>query len=118
MSRIIYQHQVCGIVTLDQGSSMDRKLCDIVFTVNITVDYGEQLTIPSEAVLDSGMRQVVFVALADGYFEPREVKLGTRMENQYIVLSGIKSGEKVVTSGNFLIDSESRLSSATSDMKH
>jgi len=85
--------------------------------VDLIVDYGQQLTLPTEAVMDSGTRQLVFIAKPGGFFEPREVKLGARLDNQYIVLSGIKLGEKVVTSGNFLIDSESRLSSVTDVMK-
>ena len=86
--------------------------------VDLSVEYGEHLTLPTEAVMDSGTRQLVFIARPGGYFEPREVKLGARLDNQYIVLSGIKQGELVVTSGNFLIDSESRLSSVTDGMKH
>jgi len=86
--------------------------------VDLIVDYGEQLTVPTEAVMDSGTRQLVFIARPGGYFEPREVKLGARLDNQYIVISGIRLGEQIVTSGNFLIDSESRLSSVTDGMKH
>lgn len=84
--------------------------------VELTIDYGDQLLIPAEAVLESGTRQLVFIAHPDGYFEPRELKLGARVEQQYIVLSGLKPGEIVVTSGNFLLDSESRLSSVTGGM--
>ncbi|MFQ5723161.1 MAG: efflux RND transporter periplasmic adaptor subunit [Terriglobia bacterium] len=91
---------------------------DMFADVEIKIDYGVQTLVPSEAVLDSGLRQIVFVAQPGGFFEPREVQLGARLENQYIVLEGLKPGETVVTSGNFLIDSESRLSSATGGMSH
>ena len=86
--------------------------------VMLNIDYGNQVVVPQAAVLDSGERQTVFVALADGYFEPREIKTGAKVDEKVIVLSGLKPGETIVTSGNFLIDSESRLSSAMGGMKH
>ncbi len=84
--------------------------------VQLNVDYGANIVVPAEAVLDSGSRQTVFVAKGNGYFEPRDIKVGPRIDNQFVVLSGLKPGETIVTSGNFLIDSESRLSAATGDM--
>ena len=89
---------------------------DMYATAELKIDYGRRLSIPQEAVLDSGTEQVVFVALEGGYFESRKVQLGDRVDNQVIVLSGLKAGEKIVTSGNFLIDSESTLKSALSGM--
>ena len=86
--------------------------------VELKINYGTQTLIPSEAVLDSGLRQIVFIAKPDGFFEPREVQLGARLENQYIVLSGLEPGQTIVTSGNFLIDSESRLSTAAGGISH
>ena len=83
---------------------------------DLKIDYGQRLAIPQEAVLDSGAEQMVFVALEGGYFEPRKVVLGDRVDNRVIVLSGLKAGEKIVTSGNFLIDSESKLKSAAGGM--
>lgn len=82
----------------------------------LKIDYGVQTLVPSEAVLDSGTRQMVFLAKPGGYFEPREVKVGARFDDQIVILSGLNPGEKIVASGNFLIDSESRLSSATGGM--
>ncbi len=82
----------------------------------LKIDYGTQLLIPSEAVLNSGTRQVVFVAKPGGYFEPREIKVGDQFDGNYVVLAGLKSGEKIVASGNFLIDSESRLGTAMQGM--
>jgi len=67
-------------------------------------------------VMDSGSEQTVFVALNDGYFAPRKVQLGTKVDNKYIVLAGLKPGERLVTSGNFLIDSESKLKYASGSM--
>jgi membrane fusion protein, copper/silver efflux system len=84
--------------------------------VELKVDYGRHVIVPQEAVLDSGAAQTVFVARAEGYFEPRAVLLGAQVENNVIILNGLKAGERVVTSANFLIDSESRLKSATNGM--
>jgi Cu(I)/Ag(I) efflux system membrane fusion protein/cobalt-zinc-cadmium efflux system membrane fusion protein len=82
--------------------------------VNVTVDVnmGKQLTIPVGGVLQSGSRQIVFVDRGSGYLEPREVQLGPQANDEYIVLKGLKAGERIVTSANFLIDSESQLQAA------
>ncbi len=89
---------------------------DMYANAGLKIDYGRQLSIPQEAVLDSGADQIVFVALDGGYFESRKVKLGDRVDDRVIVLNGLKAGERIVTSGNFLIDSESTLKSAVSGM--
>ncbi len=89
---------------------------DMWANVTLKIEYGAQLSVPAGAVLDSGIEQIVFVALGDGYFEPRKIRLGAAVDNRYIVLDGLKRGEKIVTSGNFLIDSESKLKSALSGM--
>jgi RND family efflux transporter MFP subunit len=73
---------------------------------------GTQLVIPATGVLQSGTRQVVFVNRGDGYLEPREVELGARAGDDFVVLKGLKEGEEIVTSANFLIDSESQLQAA------
>ena len=86
--------------------------------VELKVDYGRQLVVPQEAVLDSGQQQTVFVAEPGGHFTPRVVTLGARVDGRVIVLSGLREGESIVTSGNFLIDSESRLKSAMGGMQH
>lgn len=73
--------------------------------------------VPDEAVLRSGERSLVFVALGEGRFAPREVTLGSRDDrNRYEVTSGLKTGETVVTSGQFLLDSESQLREAIAKM--
>ncbi|HET7625716.1 MAG TPA: efflux RND transporter periplasmic adaptor subunit [Verrucomicrobiae bacterium] len=75
------------------------------------------LLVPDVAVLRSGERNTVFVALGGGKFEPREVVLGPRAENnKYEVLSGLSEGERVVTSAQFMLDSESRLREAVQKM--
>jgi len=86
--------------------------------VQLQVNYGKQLVVPQEAVLDSGERQTVFVAAGDGHFVPRAVKIGPQVEGKDVILSGLQPGEVIVSSGNFLIDSESQLKDAMSGMQH
>ncbi|UCG14878.1 MAG: efflux RND transporter periplasmic adaptor subunit [Deltaproteobacteria bacterium] len=77
----------------------------------------DSVVIPQEAVIDSGIRKIVFVALGKGKFEPREVKLGLEgNENEFQVLSGVRQGEKIVVSAQFMLDSESRLREAIQKM--
>lgn len=73
--------------------------------------------VPSEAVIRTGRRNIVFIALGGGKFEPREIVLGPEGENgEYHVLAGLKGGEKIVTSAQFLLDSESRIQEAIQKM--
>ena len=85
-------------------------------TAVMTVDLGEQLTVPVEAVFATGERKLIFVDRGQGLFEPRDVVLGIKADDVYAVESGVTEGEQVVTSGNFLIDSESRLKAALQGM--
>ena len=87
---------------------------DMYLNAQIKIDLGERLTVPESAVMDSGNRRIVFIADGKGFFEPREVVLGAKSEDYYQVKSGLVEGEKVVTSGNFLIDSESKLKASLS----
>jgi RND family efflux transporter MFP subunit len=70
------------------------------------------VTVPAEAVLDSGLKKTVFVDRGNGYFEPRRVETGWRAGDRVEILKGLMPGERVVISGNFLLDSESRMTSA------
>ena len=72
-------------------------------------DLGEKLAVPEEAVMDSGTRKIVYIAEPNGYFEPKEVELGPKVQGYYQVLKGLTENQIVVTSGNFLVDSESKL---------
>ena len=78
---------------------------------------GYQVTVPREAVLNSGERKIVFLDRGNGYFEPREVVTGQATDDRIEIKSGLEAGERIVTSGNFLIDSESRLKSAIQGME-
>lgn len=69
----------------------------------------DSLVVPRSAVLDTGTRKLVYIAKADGVFEAREIQTGTPSDERYPVLAGLKAGEEVVTNGNFLIDSQTRL---------
>ena len=82
--------------------------------VNVTLQLsmGTQLVIPASGALQSGTRQLVFVDHGEGNLEPREVQLGPMVHEQYVVLRGLKEGERIVTSANFLLDSESQLQAA------
>jgi RND family efflux transporter MFP subunit len=80
--------------------------------VDLKVPMGRELVIPASGVLQSGTRQIAFVERSDGYLEPREVQLGSRVGDDFIVQKGLKAGEQIVTSANFLIDSESQLQAA------
>jgi len=84
--------------------------------VELKVRLGRKLAVPEEAVLNAGTRQYVFVDLGDGRFEPREVRLGPKADAYVAVLEGLREGERVVTSANFLIDSESKLRAALTAM--
>jgi len=84
--------------------------------VELQISRGERLVVPSTAVLDSGTEQLVFVDRGQGMFEPRKVTTGVRTRDWYEILEGIEPGDPVVTSGNFLIDSESNLKAATGMM--
>lgn len=78
---------------------------------------GDRLVIPQEAVIDSGMRKIVFVSLGKGRFAPREVVTGVEGDNYEVqVLDGLSEGERIVVSGQFLLDSESRLREAIQKM--
>ena len=85
---------------------------DVDFLVNIP----SKLTVPAEAVLNSGDHKTVFIDRGNGYLEPRQVKTGEREGDRIQILSGLSGGERVVTSGNFLVDSESQMKAAASGM--
>lgn len=88
----------------------DGVLKPQMFTnVEIKINLGGRLAIPSEAVIDTGERQIVYVDKGEGNFEPREVLLGVRTDGWVEITGGIRAGEKVAASANFLIDSEAQL---------
>lgn len=84
--------------------------------VVIRAALGRRLAVPEEAVLETGARRLVFVQAAPGRYEPREISTGAEGEDAVEVVSGLKEGEIVATSASFLLDSESRLKAAISEM--
>ncbi|PYX11701.1 MAG: efflux RND transporter periplasmic adaptor subunit [Acidobacteria bacterium] len=80
--------------------------------VRAKVPMGRQLVIPSSAAFHSGTKNLVFVHRGEGNIEPHEVELGPQVGNEIVVTKGIKAGEEIVTSANFLIDSEAQLQAA------
>ncbi len=98
------------------NSTDDLLRPEMYGSVELRVPLGERLVIPKTAILDSGRRQRVFVAAGDGRLTPREVKLGDRVDDYVEVREGLQPGERVVTSANFLVDSESQLQGAESMM--
>jgi membrane fusion protein, copper/silver efflux system len=80
--------------------------------VGLRIDLPEAATIPPDAVVDSGLRKTVFVDRGDGWFEPRAIETGWRFGDRVEVVKGLAPGERVVVSGTFLVDSESRMKAA------
>jgi len=85
---------------------------EMYVNVSMKVAIAESVVIPDSAVMNTGLRQIVFVGTRGDQFEPREVKTGSRSRGLTQVLSGVEAGEKVVVRANFLLDSESRLRAA------
>jgi len=84
---------------------------DMFVDVELPVSMSAGLTVPVDAVIDSGQEQRVFVQGADGVFEPRKVQTGWRSGDRVEIVEGLREGERVVAAGTFLVDSESRLKS-------
>src|SRR5579864_7005480 len=97
------------IVFLNSGLQLKPGM---FVNVALKVPMGPQLVIPASGVLQSGTRQIAFVERSDGYLDPREVELGPHIGDDFVVAKGLKAGERIVTSANFLIDSESQLQAA------
>jgi len=105
-------------VRFELANPHDKLKPEMFANVEISVPLGDRLAIPEGAVIDTGVRKVVIVDRGSGYFEPREVKLGAKAGEIFEVIDGLKAGERVVTSANFLIDSESKLKEAVGGVGH
>jgi membrane fusion protein, copper/silver efflux system len=81
--------------------------------VEIPIDVPPVVVVPADAIVDSGLRKIVFVDRGNGYFEPRQVETGWRIGGEVEITRGLMTGEQIVISGTFLIDSESRMRTAT-----
>ena len=89
-----------------------KLLLGMFVNVRLGLPLGDQLAIPASGVFQSGTRQIAFVDHGGGYFEPRDIEVGARAGDDFVVLKGLKAGERIVTSANFLIDSESQLAAS------
>ena len=93
---------------------------DMWVTADISLGGARKLTVPTEAVLDSGTRKTVFVDRGNGYFEPRGVETGATFSDgsgqRVEIVKGLKAGDRIVTSGTFLLNSESQMKSAAGGM--
>jgi Cu(I)/Ag(I) efflux system membrane fusion protein len=103
-------------VRFELPNSHGKLKPEMYANVEIKVHLGQKLTVPEGAIIDTGLRQLAIIDKGNGYFEPREVKVGSKVDNYYEVIKGLKAGERVVTSANFLIDSESKLKEAVGGM--
>ncbi len=86
---------------------------EMFINAQIKVSLGEKLAVPESAVLDTGLRKIVYLSEENNTLESREITIGQKAEGYYEVMEGLKEGDIVITSGNFLIDSESRLKNAS-----
>ena len=80
--------------------------------VSIQVPLGKRLVIPASGALQAGTREIAFINHGEGYLEPREIEIGPRLDDHVVVLKGLRSGDKIVSSANFLVDSEAQLQAA------
>ena len=107
-------------VTLKVRLEMDNPGFALKPGMFVDVEFPIQLpatvNVPVDAIMDSGLKQTIFVDRGNGYFEPRRVKTGWRLGDRVEIVEGLEPGERIVISGNFLIDSESRMRLAAAGM--
>lgn len=105
--------QECGMrlepVGKRKQSDFGKKGIDIGISESSLPNHQGVLAVPHSAVLYTGLRNLVYVEKEEGNYEPREVELGPKADGYYHVISGLKYGERIVTNGNFLIDSQMQL---------
>jgi len=103
-----------GTVRIELANDPGRPVLkpDMYATVTIDVDLGERLAVPASAVVYTGPRRLVFVDHGEGRLTPTEIRTGLRADDYYEVLEGLQAGDRIVTAGNFLVASESRIRSA------
>lgn len=94
---------------IDLKDNRSELKANMFATVSIHAQLGEVLLVPRDAVMDTGLRKIVFVQTGDGVFQPREIQTSWETDEGFEVISGLKAGERIVVSGNFLLDSESRV---------
>ena len=123
-----YQAQVSDVLPLFDTTTRTLKMRlemdnpgfvlrpDMFVDIELPIRLPPAVTVPADAILDSGFKKTVFIDLGKGLFEPREVETGWRFNNQVEIIKGLNPGERIAISGTFLIDSESRLELAAAGM--
>jgi membrane fusion protein, copper/silver efflux system len=101
-----------GRVRIDVENKDFKLLPEMYVDVELSLDLGEGLAVPVPAVLPTGEHNIIFVDKGGGKLEPRFIELGRQYGGFYAVQSGVKEGERVVTSANFLIDAEAQVQGA------
>jgi RND family efflux transporter MFP subunit len=99
-------------VRIDVANSDFKLRPDMFVDVDLNLDVGEKLAVPAEAVLPTGLHNIVFVDKGEGRLQPRFIQLGRKYGDFYEVMSGLNENERVVTSANFLIDAEAQVQGA------
>lgn len=105
-------------VRVEVFNTGDKLKPEMFVNAMIKVSLGEKLAVPESAIMDTGLRKIVYVSREGDILESHEIVVGQKAEGYYEALSGLKEGDIVVTSGNFLVDSESKLKSALTDQSH
>lgn len=101
-------------VRCEFNNAQGRLLPGMFAQVVLDLPLGERIAIPDTAVLRTGTHNVAFIDRGDGYLTPAEVELGAHVGDEFVVLHGLQPGQRIVSSANFLIDSESQLQAAAS----
>jgi Cu(I)/Ag(I) efflux system membrane fusion protein len=99
-------------VRLDVDNSSRVLRPDMFVDVEATISRAVSLTVPADAIVDSGRRRAVFVETAAGVFEPRLVEIGWQLAGRTEIINGLSAGERVVAAGAFLLDAENRVRAA------
>jgi hypothetical protein len=94
---------------IELGDVSQQLAANMLVDITIPVQLGKAILVPRQAVMDTGLRKIVFVCKPGNSFEPREIQTGLETDDGFEVKSGLKEGERIVVNGNFLLDSESRV---------
>jgi Cu(I)/Ag(I) efflux system membrane fusion protein len=87
-----------------QGHGLDSR-----YVLEVVVDYGEFLSVPNEAIVEEGGRQLVYISKGEGSYQPRQITTRLQGERYTQVVEGVEAGEQVVTTGSFFVDAEYRM---------
>ncbi len=99
-------------VKIEVTNTLQKLKPEMFVNVTFKINLGKKLSVPEEAVINTGERSIVVVSDNQGNYNSRDVKVGEKVQGYYEIISGLRENDKVLISGNFLIDSESRLRSA------